>query len=60
MSFEDVFGPLRFVVEYECFGCMVEAELKEGGRDILVNWDNREEHVGFVWGVCSGRPFYLR
>lgn len=44
-SFEDVFGPLRFVVEYECYGSMVEAELKDGGKDIAVNVDNREEYI---------------
>mmetsp|Transcript_58280 Transcript_58280/g.162465 ORF Transcript_58280/g.162465 Transcript_58280/m.162465 type:complete len:772 (+) Transcript_58280:105-2420(+) len=44
-SFEDVFGPLHFVVEYDCFGTKVEAELKAGGKDVPVTAENREEYV---------------
>jgi len=44
-TFEEVFGPLRFVVEYDCFGSKVEAELKEGGGDIPVTYENREDYV---------------
>jgi hypothetical protein len=44
-SFEDVFGPLRFVVEYECYGSMVEAELIEGGKEKAVTFENREDYV---------------
>jgi len=44
-EFEAAFGTLRFVREYECFGSIVEAELKEGGRDIPVTDQNREEYV---------------
>merc|ERR1719284_855905 len=44
-SLEDDFGPLRFVVEYECFGSRVDAELIEGGRDIPVTVENKEEYV---------------
>jgi len=43
-TFEQVFG-LSFVVQYDCFGCPVEVELKEGGRDIPVTFDNRQEYV---------------
>eukprot|EP00933_Yihiella_yeosuensis_P034292 TRINITY_DN27793_c0_g1_i1.p1 TRINITY_DN27793_c0_g1~~TRINITY_DN27793_c0_g1_i1.p1 ORF type:complete len:429 (+),score=67.93 TRINITY_DN27793_c0_g1_i1:820-2106(+) len=44
-SFDETYGPLSFVVEYECFGSMVEAELKEGGKDMPVTFENREEYV---------------
>lgn len=44
-SFEDVFGPLFFVCEYECYGSMVDAELKEGGKDIAVSMENREDYI---------------
>lgn len=44
-SFEDVFPALRFVVEYECYGSMVEAELIDGGKDIAVTLDNREDYI---------------
>jgi len=44
-AFEDIFGPLRFVVEYDSFGAKLEAELKEGGADLPVTWENREEYI---------------
>lgn len=44
-SFQETYGPLRFVVQYECFGSVQEAELKEGGKDIEVTFENREEYV---------------
>merc|ERR1719506_2031217 len=44
-SFEDTFGELKFAVEYECFGTMVEVELKDGGKDVAVTLENREEYV---------------
>mmetsp|Transcript_22197 Transcript_22197/g.39990 ORF Transcript_22197/g.39990 Transcript_22197/m.39990 type:complete len:758 (+) Transcript_22197:41-2314(+) len=44
-TFQETFGPLRFVVEYECYGSMVEAELVEGGKDKEVTAENREEYV---------------
>ena len=39
------YGPLRFVVQFECFGAVQEAELKEGGKDVEVTFENREEYV---------------
>mmetsp|Transcript_35161 Transcript_35161/g.80504 ORF Transcript_35161/g.80504 Transcript_35161/m.80504 type:complete len:765 (-) Transcript_35161:67-2361(-) len=44
-SFESTFGSLTFMVDYECFGTKAEVELKEGGKDIAVTFDNREEYV---------------
>jgi len=44
-SFEEVFGPLLFVVDYECFGSRVEAELVPEGKDTIVTFDNREDYV---------------
>mmetsp|Transcript_108597 Transcript_108597/g.188606 ORF Transcript_108597/g.188606 Transcript_108597/m.188606 type:complete len:772 (+) Transcript_108597:81-2396(+) len=45
MQFEDVFGPLRFVAQYECYGSMVEAELSEGGKEMPVTFENRMEYI---------------
>lgn len=45
MKFEDVFGPLRFVAQYECYGSMVEAELQDGGKEMEVTFENREEYI---------------
>jgi len=44
-TFEEVFGPMSFVVQYDCFGTVIEAELKEGGMAIPVTYENREEYV---------------
>jgi hypothetical protein len=44
-KFEDVFPALRFVVEYECYGTMVEAELIDGGKDLPVTEENREDYI---------------
>jgi len=44
-TFQETFGPLRFAVAFECFGSLQEAELKEGGKDIEVTFENREEYV---------------
>eukprot|EP00927_Polykrikos_kofoidii_P061396 TRINITY_DN56231_c0_g1_i1.p1 TRINITY_DN56231_c0_g1~~TRINITY_DN56231_c0_g1_i1.p1 ORF type:complete len:782 (-),score=165.34 TRINITY_DN56231_c0_g1_i1:203-2548(-) len=44
-TFEESFGPLQFAVEYDCFGTLVDAELKEGGKDVSVTAENREEYV---------------
>lgn len=44
-SFEDTFGDIKFVVEYDCFGSVVEVELKQGGKDIAVSLENREDYV---------------
>jgi len=60
-SFQETFGPLRFVVEYECFGSLQEAELKEGGKDIEVTFENREEYVrrycDYIFNTSVERQF---
>eukprot|EP00913_Durusdinium_trenchii_P007967 g7473.t1 len=60
-SFQETFGPLRFVVEYECFGAVQEAELKEGGKDIEVTFENREEYVrrycDYIFNTSVERQF---
>mmetsp|Transcript_67165 Transcript_67165/g.160858 ORF Transcript_67165/g.160858 Transcript_67165/m.160858 type:complete len:760 (+) Transcript_67165:92-2371(+) len=44
-TFESTFGSITFAVDYDCFGTRQEVELKEGGKDIAVTFDNREEYV---------------
>jgi hypothetical protein len=44
-AFEDVFPAMTFVVEYDCFGALVEVELTDGGKDIPVTMENREEYI---------------
>merc|ERR1719421_2436849 len=44
-SVQDTFGPLSFTVSYERFGEQIEEELKEGGKDIPVTGENRQEYV---------------
>lgn len=44
-TFDEAFSTLRFSIDYECFGSHAEAELVEGGKDIPVTMDNREEYV---------------
>jgi len=44
-SFEEVFGPLSFTVDYECFGSHVQADLIEDGANVTVTYGNREDYV---------------
>eukprot|EP00930_Biecheleria_cincta_P022882 TRINITY_DN16619_c0_g3_i1.p1 TRINITY_DN16619_c0_g3~~TRINITY_DN16619_c0_g3_i1.p1 ORF type:complete len:784 (+),score=151.60 TRINITY_DN16619_c0_g3_i1:51-2354(+) len=44
-TFQDTFGPLQFVIEYECFGAAVEVELKDNGKDEMVTFENRDDYV---------------
>lgn len=44
-TFQDTFGPLHFVIEYESFGATVEVELKENGKDEGVSFENRHDYV---------------
>ncbi|CAE8633475.1 unnamed protein product, partial [Polarella glacialis] len=43
-EFEDIFC-LTFAITYDFFGEMRTEALKEGGEDLLVNFDNRREYV---------------
>jgi len=44
-NFEEVFGPLSFTVDYECFGCNIQADLIEDGANVTVTYANREDYV---------------
>jgi len=60
-TFQETFGPLHFCVEYEWLGCLQEAELKEGGKDIEVTFENREEYVrryiDYIFNTSVERQF---
>ena len=48
-EFNAIYSDINFSVTLACFGSNVDFELQKGGKDITLNYNNRQEYVRLYW-----------